>query len=35
MDKIIHGYVISKILAKFRINANLALAKFLHFEFGF
>jgi hypothetical protein len=28
-------YVISVILTKFRINANLALAKFLHFEFWF
>ena len=35
MNKIIHGYVISMILTKFRINANLALAKFLHFEYWF
>ena len=35
--EIIHGYVISVMLTKFRMNAMqyLALAKFLHFEFWF
>ena len=35
MNKIIHGYVISVILTKFRIDANLALAKFSILNFGF
>ena len=35
MNVIIHGYFVSVILTKFKINANLALAKFLHFEFWF
>ena len=36
MNKVRHGNVISVILTKFRMNANiLALAKFLHFEFWF
>ena len=32
MIEVIHGYVVSVILTKFRINT---MAKFLHFEFWF